>query len=450
MRRMVFEDRRDAGRRLAATLRPHVAAQPIVVALPRGGVPVAFEVARALGAPLDLLTVRKLGTPQNPELGVGALSEDGTAVVDTVAARALGMTQEDLDVAMRRELRELARRKERFRGGRAPRDVRGREVIVVDDGLATGFTDLVAVRTLRRRAAGRIVVAAPVGSREAIELLRQEADDVVCHTRPRDLLAVGNWYRDFSPVDDEQVLALLDEWRTAAPMPPAQAPGGADTREPIIDPGGARLRAELTVPPAARGLVIFAHGTGDGRGSPRNRSLARALNDAGFATLLVDLLSARERERRELVFDVPLLAGRLEAATRWARSDPATRDLPIGFFGASAGAAAALLAAAAMDDVVRAVVSRGGRPDLADDRLADVRAPTLLIVGGNDPEVLELNRRAARLLTCPHRIEIVEGAGHRFEEPGALETVARLAIDWLAFRLSAAAAPRPEVAVKPG
>jgi putative phosphoribosyl transferase len=200
--------------------------------------------------------------------------------------------------------------------------------------------------------------------------------------------------------------------------------------------GGVELAGDLTLPSEPRGLVIFAHGSGSSRLSPRNQAVARALNEAGLATLLFDLLTDAEAQRRELVFDIPLLADRLEQVTRWARDDEATRGLAIGYFGASTGAGAALRAAASVGEGVAAVVSRGGRPDLAAERLPDVVAPTLLIVGSHDVEVLELNRRAASALRCPHRIAVVEGAGHLFEEAGALESVARLAIDWFAEHLS--------------
>jgi predicted phosphoribosyltransferase len=204
---MMFKDRRHAGRELAAQLPGLARERPIVLALPRGGVPVAVEVARALGAPLDVLTVRKLGAPRNPELAVGAVAEDGTAVLNAALARRVGMTQAQLDRVIEREARELSRRMERF--GRKPIDVRGRTVIVVDDGLATGLSGLAAVRALRRRGAARIVVAVPVGSREAIAMLGEEADEIVCHTIPHELLSVGHWYEDFRPVSDEEVLALL-------------------------------------------------------------------------------------------------------------------------------------------------------------------------------------------------------------------------------------------------
>lgn len=183
----------------------------MIVALPRGGVPVAFEIARALRAPLDILAVRKLGAPGNPELGVGAIAEDGTVVLDPRSAATLGMTGATLDTTLALESRELRRRVERYRDGRPPVSVDGRMVIVVDDGLATGLTDLAAVRALRTRGARHIVVAVPVGSSEAVSRLVKEADHVVCLEIPSRLFGVGMAYRDFAPVSDEQVVALLAE-----------------------------------------------------------------------------------------------------------------------------------------------------------------------------------------------------------------------------------------------
>ncbi len=208
---MVFVDRQDAGRRLAAELKPLARQRPVIVALPRGGVPVAFEVARALHAPLDILAVRKLGAPGNPELGVGAVAEDGTGVLDPRSAGMHGMTQATLDATLALESRELRRRVERYRDGRPSIPVQGRTVIIVDDGLATGLTDLAAVRALRKRGARVIVVAVPVGSSESVALLTEEADRVVCLEIPPRLYGVGMWYRDFTPVSDEQVVALLAE-----------------------------------------------------------------------------------------------------------------------------------------------------------------------------------------------------------------------------------------------
>jgi putative phosphoribosyl transferase len=206
---MRFRDRRDAGGRLAAELVDLAQEQPVVVALPRGGVPVAAEVARALGAPLEIFGVLKVGAPGNPELAVGAIAEDGSGVLDPRSAGRLGMTQTMLDETLERDAKELRRRVERYRGGRAPVAVGGRTMIVVDDGLATGLTVLAAVRALRRRDPARIVVAVPVGSDESVSMLAEEVDRVVCLMTPEPLLGVGRWYWNFAPVSDDQVIEAL-------------------------------------------------------------------------------------------------------------------------------------------------------------------------------------------------------------------------------------------------
>jgi putative phosphoribosyl transferase len=195
------------------------------------------------------------------------------------------------------------------------------------------------------------------------------------------------------------------------------------------------VSGQLVVPDQARGVVLFVHGSGSSSRSPRNRYVAGALNEAGLGTLLFDLLTPEEEADRANVFDIELLAGRLLQATDRVREEPTAAGLPIGYFGASTGAGAALWAAAEPGGDVAAIVSRGGRPDLAGARLADVRAPTLLIVGGHDEQVVELNQEARRHLRCESRLEIVPGATHLFEEPGALERVAGLARDWFTGRL---------------
>ena len=193
--------------------------------------------------------------------------------------------------------------------------------------------------------------------------------------------------------------------------------------------GADQLPGSLTVPEGATGVIIFAHGSGSSRFSPRNQSVARHLQAAGLATLLFDLLLEHESDDRRNVFDIDLLSTRLSEAAEWVIDQELTRSLPVGIFGASTGSAAALMTAAAHRDCVAAVVSRGGRPDLAVG-LGQVLAPTLLIVGGEDRTVLELNRQALRQLVCPARLEIVPGATHLFSEPGTLEQVSRLASDW--------------------
>jgi dienelactone hydrolase len=211
-------------------------------------------------------------------------------------------------------------------------------------------------------------------------------------------------------------------------------PAGVRESAVEIPADGVVLDGDLTVPPDAHGIVVFAHGSGSGRFSPRNRAVANVLVQAGLATLLMDLLTAEEEavdlRTRHLRFDVGLLGRRVIATIEWLAADATVTALPVGCFGASTGAAAALIAAAERPERVAAVVSRGGRPDLAGEALFRVTAPTLLIVGGNDIEVLRLNQQALAALAGEARLEIVPGATHLFEEPGALERVAVLARDW--------------------
>jgi dienelactone hydrolase len=223
-------------------------------------------------------------------------------------------------------------------------------------------------------------------------------------------------------------------------------PSGPDERTIIVSAGTVNLEGTLSIPAGASGIVLFAHGSGSSRFSPRNRFVAGVLQEGGIGTLLIDLLT-REEEAADaytghLRFDIDFLATRLIGATEWLRADPATRALKIGYFGASTGAGAALVAAAAQPAWVSAIVSRGGRPDLAGPALTHVLAPTLLIVGGHDFPVIDMNRAALRQLACEKHLEIVPGATHLFEEPGTLEAVAELARAWFGRYLGAAASTR--------
>ena len=222
---------------------------------------------------------------------------------------------------------------------------------------------------------------------------------------------------------------------------------GGEERFARVPAGRATLEGDLCLPGAARGVVLFAHGSGSSRLSPRNQYVAHVLREGGVATLLIDLLTPEEEaidaRTAHLRFDIGLLAERLVGATDWLAQRPETRQLRVGYFGASTGGGAALAAAAERPELVGAVVSRGGRPDLAGPALPRVRAPTLLIVGGQDYPVIELNREALGQLRAERRLEIVPGATHLFEEPGALEEVARLARDWFQRHLAPAASPAP-------
>jgi putative phosphoribosyl transferase len=432
---MRYDDRRSAGRQLAGHLERLRDQDVVVLGLPRGGVPVAYEVARALDAPLDVLVVRKLGVPWQPELGFGAIGEHGVRVLNRGILSEAGLDsaqQADVEEA---ERAELDRRVHSYRQGRAPLPVTGRTAVVVDDGLATGATAEAACRVVRGQGAGRVVLAVPVGPASTVAGLRQVADEVICPETVPVLGSVGAWYDDFTQTSDREVVSLLAE----AAHSPADPP---PNREVTVPAGGVPLGARLVVPDGARAVVAFAHGSGSSRHSPRNRHVATMLNRAGLATLLLDLLTDGESGDRSHVFDIPLLAQRLHAAAQWVSRETA---LPVAYFGASTGAAAALEAAALPGSDIRAVVSRGGRPDLAaPDALTGVRAPVLLIVGSRDTRVLSLNRLAADRMHCPHQIAVVPGATHLFEEPGALDTVARLARDWFTAHLD-----RPAAAATP-
>jgi putative phosphoribosyl transferase len=431
---MPFVDRADAGRQLAARLEQLRSSHPVVLALPRGGVPVAFEVARALDAPFDVIVVRKLGVPFQPELGMGAIGEGGARVLNAAVVRDAGVSSKQVAAVEQMERAELERRVQRFRGTRERLSVAGRTVIIVDDGIATGSTAKAACQVARAQGATRVVLAVPVAPRESLENLRHDADEVVCVETPEYFFAIGQWYGDFSQTPDDEVVALLESAGAQEKAPDARlrpealdAPVDEDVE---VHAGTVLLSGHLTLPEGARSVVVFAHGSGSSRHSPRNQFVASVLNRGRLGTLLFDLLTTEEELDRANVFDIVLLARRLADVTRWLRSESMTTHARVGYFGASTGAGAALLAAAEPDAQIDAVVSRGGRPDLAASSLGEVRAPTLLIVGGHDTLVLELNREAQAQLRCENRLAIVPEATHLFEEPGALEAVADMASSW--------------------
>ena len=267
---------------------------------------------------------------------------------------------------------------------------------------------LAALRGLRQQSPARVIVAVPVAAPETCELMEDEADDVVCAATPEPFHAVGLWYEDSEQTSDEEVRELLE--RAREERRDARAQGAGEVQVDVAAGDRVALEGDLAVPEGAIGVVLFAHGSGSSRHSPRNRQVARTLQRFRLGTLLIDLLTPEEGEAerytRHLRFDIDLLADRVVGAARWLSRYPLTQHLPIGCFGASTGAAAALVAATREPGLVRAVVSRGGRPDLAGEELAAVRAPTLLIVGGNDHQVIEMNREAFRRLRTMKELQI--------------------------------------------
>ncbi len=443
---MPFVDRVDAGRRLAQKLQHLRGTDLVVVGLPRGGVPVAYEIARALGAPLDVIVVRKLGVPFQPELGMGVIGESGIKVVNEEVVHLAGISAEVLAAVEANERAVLERRVRRFRGDRQPVSLDGHTVVVVDDGIATGSTAKAACQVARAQGAAKVVLAVPVAPPDSVAELCHDADEVICLETPEWFFAIGQFYGDFGQTSDQEVVELLDKASESFRQPLSTAGASGAAGEPLDRPlrdddielraGAVRLSGHLTVPEEPGGIVVFAHGSGSSRHSPRNRFVASELNQAGLGTLLFDLLTTDEELDRRNVFDIALLGRRLVEVTLGLRSEPSAASLPVGYFGASTGAAAALWAAGDPEADVAAVVSRGGRPDLAAGRLELVTAPTLLIVGGHDDVVLQLNRQAEAQLRCEKRLEVVPGATHLFEEPGTLEAVAALASRWFTSHLA--------------
>lgn len=431
----MFSNRVDAGRQLARSLQHLRGPDTVVLGLPRGGVPVAYEVASALDAPLDVIVVRKLGVPFQPELAMGAVGEEGVLVLNPEVVRLAHVGEAEMASVERRELAVVEDRAARFRAGRPRLPLDGKTALIVDDGVATGATARAACRVARELGATRVVLAVPVGPIHVEERFRDDADEVVCPSQPAEFYAVGQFYADFSQTTDDEVTGLLERRATTMGGPARVMDGEAFDEDVRIPLGALELEGRLAVPAGAQGVVLFAHGSGSSRHSPRNRYVASVLQQAGIGTLLFDLLTAAEEHDRRLVFDVDLLATRLAGVTAWLREQPAAARLPIGYFGASTGAAAALWAAAAPDQDIAAVVSRGGRPDLAIPRLHHVRAATLLIVGGRDSMVLDLNREAQRHMRCENDLAVVRGASHLFEEPGTLAEAAGLARDWFRSHL---------------
>lgn len=437
-----FGNRTEAGRQLASRVTHLQAEKPVVLGLPRGGVPVAAEVAHALGAPLDVVVVRKLGVPYQPELAMGAIGEDGIRVINDEVVRIARLTPRELARVELSELAKVHAQAQRFRVGRPRASLAGRTAVLVDDGIATGSTIRAACEVVRAAGASRVVVAVPVMPPEAVPSLRDCADEVIALGTPSPFDAVGQWYDDFAQVSDAEVTRLLERERVAPSMrddPPINDRARRFVRDDdvTVSAAGVYLAGHFTMPAGALGTVLFAHGSGSSRHSARNRFVAGVLNHSGLATLLFDLLTPAEELDRGNVFDIELLAARLVGATRWLTEEVGPGGPPVGYFGASTGAAAALVAATDSGVDIGAVVSRGGRPDLAGIRLDQVRAPTLLIVGARDTVVLELNRTAQQELgRCVNRLEVVPEATHLFEEPGALAAVASLTRDWFVAHLA--------------
>ncbi len=411
-----FKDRTEAALLLANELSHLRGEEPLILAIPRGALPMAKVLATELEGDLDILLVHKIGHPQQPEYAIGSVNETGHVfITDYESSSFIG--EDVLASLAQEEVAKLQSKRNLYTPFRGPVEVKGRTCVIVDDGIATGSTFQAAINTLKEQGAGRIIVAAPVASRQAMELLRKEGVELCILKVPTHFFSVSNHFESFDQVNDSVVTALLN----------------SEQQEVEIYGDGVKLKACLQIPKRAKALIIFAHGSGSGRLSSRNQYVAHELAEQGYATLLADLLTREEAKNRELIFDIDFLADRVLTVINWGHAHNAMRVLPIILFGASTGAGAAIKAAVRSDLEITAIISRGGRVDLADQALDEISAPMLFVVGALDASVLDLNRDAMRQIKHAEvELAIVENASHLFEESGALEKVSDLAISWLA------------------
>jgi putative phosphoribosyl transferase len=429
-RNMRFINRKESGLLLANKLLKLELdkMKTVVIALPRGGVPVAYEVAKKLNLPLDIVLVKKIGAPFNPELAVGAVSEDDEVYYNMELLKYLGYGIEEVSEYKNRALDILKANASVLRKNRVPLDLKAKDIILVDDGIATGSTIEVVVKLLRRKKTGKIIVATPVSSPDALKRLGALVDQVVAVIVPPVLCSVGEWYEDFSQVDSNSVIDILNNYLVGNRM---ENPFEVKVKDGDVILSGIIYRPENDQ--VVRSWIVFAHGSGSTYKSVRNNLVAHELVKAGHGVLLFDLLTTKEDMNFNNRFDIPLLAGRLLLATKWLKNtEYYHHNIPIGYFGASTGAAAALTVSANdfINDSIYAIVSHGGRPDMVDKMtLRSLRVPTLLIVGGDDSEVISLNEKAKNYLSNS-QIYIVPHATHLFEELGAMEEVVSVAVGW--------------------
>lgn len=412
---MRFTDRESAGRLLAHRLHHLRGEDVVVLGLPRGGVPVAAQVARELGCPLDIIVVRKLGLPWQRELAYGAIGEDGIRVVNDNVIRESGLTSVEMQRVEEREVAELERRVSGLRAGHPRISLRGKTAVIVDDGIATGATARAACAVARGMGARQVIVAVPVAPSGWEETFIGDADDQMSLFAPAEFGSVGYFYDNFEPISDEEVATLL--------VASAQSPVGGDIHAVM---GNRDVQAHVVLPPKAWASLLFLHGTGSSRFSTRNRAIAQQVSRAGVASVLVDV-----DEGVSATPDMDGVVERMMDVVRWMSTDPRFADHPVGLIGSSSGAAVAIAVALRLPDDVSAVITRGGNLSAVTDVVERLRLPLLMIVGSRDAQTLASNRSICQAIGATCTLEIIEGAGHLFEEGDALEEVGRLVVRFL-------------------
>lgn len=429
-RPMIFSDRAEAGRLLAGRLCEHVDAGVVVLGVARGGVPVASEVARLLEAPADVVVTSRLGIPRRPEVAMGAVAEGGVRVVDEQIIDAALVSPHDLDVVERHERLHLVERVEQLRAVRAPLMLGGRTALVIDDGIVTGVSARAAARVARARGAERVVVAVPIASHRGLNAVLTEVDEVVTLQTRKELLGVGQAYLDFDPVDD------VHEWMShrspAHAGPRRDEPDAATTaalapKDIVVPVGSSHLYGRLTAPASTSHLVIMGHDSCRERFCARSRFVGGRLLSAGFATLLLDLLTRDEERYGERFLAIDRLAERL-CEVRRRVAEPFDR---VSYLGHGVAGALVLEAAAREPGSIHAVACLAGRPELT-PRLGATRSPVLFLVGQRDHAGLHRAQVAAARLKGTGAVVIVPGAGQSFREPGTLRQASEHLCHWLA------------------
>jgi putative phosphoribosyl transferase len=427
----LFRDRADAGEALGLSLRKFVREPDVIVlGLARGGVPIAQKVASTLGAPLGVLVSQKIGVPGIEEVPLGAIAEGSDGVATDSVAWYIGVPSHALSMLAERERGELERRALVYRSGHALPSLRGRFVIVVDDGVATGTTLRAAARAIRRQKPRRLIAAVPIASRLGSKELRGDVDELIAIVTPEQFTTIAAAYRDYPTMSGEADVGSRSHRERTLEIPVHRGSVPAD----LGLPGTMSLTAMRTTD-GARGLAILAHGCGSSRNSYRNRYIAGRLRLSGYATLRVDLLTCEEQRvegnNSSKRFDVERMAARLANVCDWAASEGIDGAHRIILAGAGTGAAVALSAASRRPGRIFAIAACAGRVDLAADVLPCVDAPVMLIVGEADPETLRVNQAAMRSLPRTARLIRVPRAGHTFDEPGSLGAAAENIVKWL-------------------
>lgn len=409
-----FQNRTQAAQLLADELESFRALRPVVLGIPRGAVPMAKIIADRLGAELDVVLVKKVAHPRHPEFALASVTEEGEILLGTGAFQ-YGMIEEDLEDQARKIAGRLREVRALYTHGRPAISLRDRNVIVVDDGIATGATMRAAIASLRRQRVRRIVVAAPLVSEEAMRLLENEGVEVVALQVPEIFGAVSYYYENFAQVSDAEV----GEYFRVSP------------REISVPGADTRLDATLGLPLHAKAIVVFAHGSAHGRRSPRNQSLAEALNRLGYATLLADLMTVTEADDGLNQFDIGLLTSRLRAILTWVRNEESLQHLPLFIYGTQTGASAAIAVAAHPGPAPEALLCRSGRPDLVDELLPQLSVPTLFLVGGEDGPLRHLHEDAFQKMHGERRLHLIEGAGAFIDSDSQMQDVIDESAKWI-------------------